>query len=307
MRVSSGEDASTPYVRLPWERTRLFPVECPSLCGPVVDRVTPTSRSLSGNPWQGEHAPTRTGLTAQAAACGVLRAQRGAVRLSTSRLSLAEHRGSSHGTYAYPFSIGKAGVSVRPSASLGPEHGALTPRVSTGASGLDTRLENDECLPLGMPERFLQDRFPLAGTGQLRIRAEDCSSGNCDPDLIADTRAAIQETGKPYVIENVEDARGLLLTPIKLCGSALGLPIWRHRYFVVPSLSILTPPCRHDFEPVLITGTNRYVGRKRREPSVSERKQAAGIDWMTDSELGGSILPAYTEFISWQLLKVVRP
>jgi DNA (cytosine-5)-methyltransferase 1 len=53
------------------------------------------------------------------------------------------------------------------------------------------------------------------------------------PDLIAPTREAMQATGKPYVIENVENARAELANPVKLCGTMFGLPIWRHRYFEI--------------------------------------------------------------------------
>lgn len=49
------------------------------------------------------------------------------------------------------------------------------------------------------------------------------------PDLIAPTRELLQETGLPYVIENVPSAP--LRYPITLCGEMFGLSVIRHRLF----------------------------------------------------------------------------
>lgn len=55
--------------------------------------------------------------------------------------------------------------------------------------------------------------------------------GNEHPDLIAATRVAMIASGKPYVIENVEEARAELINPVLLCGSMFGLHTYRHRLF----------------------------------------------------------------------------
>jgi len=121
--------------------------------------------------------------------------------------------------------------------------------------------------------------------------------------LILAARAALEATGRPWVIENVSGARHLLGYSVMLCGSMLGLPIWRHRYFqTFPPLPVLTPPCDHSFEPVLLSGTNRYVGRPRKDFTIAEKSAAAGIDWMITTEIDNAIPPAYTEFIGRQLL-----
>jgi DNA (cytosine-5)-methyltransferase 1 len=66
------------------------------------------------------------------------------------------------------------------------------------------------------------------------------------PDLIDATRTALLTTGRPYVIENVQEARFRLREPLMLCGSFFGLRIRRHRYFEAPSLPfVLLPPCTH--------------------------------------------------------------
>ncbi|GIW60772.1 MAG: hypothetical protein KatS3mg087_1838 [Patescibacteria group bacterium] len=59
------------------------------------------------------------------------------------------------------------------------------------------------------------------------------------PDLIEQTRSALRETGKIYVIENVVGAP--LVNPILLCGEMFGLRVFRHRLFEVNRF-ILAPP-----------------------------------------------------------------
>lgn len=127
------------------------------------------------------------------------------------------------------------------------------------------------------------------------------------PDLISATRELLIQTGKPFVIENVAGARYELRNPIMLCGSMLGLPVWRHRYFEIglPSL-ILTPPCRHDFKPVLITdngGPNANGwGKPRKRTPVAAKREAIGIDWMTSEEITEAIPPAYAKWIGRHLM-----
>ena len=48
-------------------------------------------------------------------------------------------------------------------------------------------------------------------------------------DMIDETRDALEESKKPFVIENVSGARHKLKSPLMLCGSMFGLPIRRHR------------------------------------------------------------------------------
>ena len=126
------------------------------------------------------------------------------------------------------------------------------------------------------------------------------------PDLIAATRDSLRATGKPYVIENVENARALLINPVMLCGSMFGLGVWRHRYFELwPARMILTPVCNHTERPVLITGTTRRAARNggRFEYSAQQCRDASGLDWMTRKEMDEAIPPAYTEFIGSLLME----
>lgn len=132
---------------------------------------------------------------------------------------------------------------------------------------------------------------------------------NNHPDLIKPIRELLKLSGKPYVIENVENARKHLINPVKLCGSMFGLNLWRHRYFeIYPSYLLLTPPCNHSFEPVLITGTTRRKPENggRFEYTVEQCRKASGLDWMTRKEMDEAIPPAYTQYIGQQFLTSLK-
>ena len=129
------------------------------------------------------------------------------------------------------------------------------------------------------------------------------------PDLIGVTRYALLTTGKPYVIENVENARSLLVNPLKLCGSMFGLNLWRHRYFELNGLWLMSPAsCNHLELPVLISGTTRRSIEKggRFEFTTQQCRDAADLQWMTRTEMDEAIPPAYTEFIGAHLLRVIE-
>jgi len=134
-------------------------------------------------------------------------------------------------------------------------------------------------------------------------------------DLIPATRAALQATGKPYIIENVEGARSELIRPVMLCGTMFGLELdngaqlRRHRYFECCGFEPgLTPSCRHTGQQsVLVCG--HAGGRARRDGltmhNTDDRREVMGIDWMTGAELSQAIPPAYTEWIGRRLLELV--
>lgn len=131
--------------------------------------------------------------------------------------------------------------------------------------------------------------------------AEHCREKH--PNLIPAIRARLKASGKPYIIENVGGARFELNSPVKLCGSMFGLPIERHRYFEIGNCGVyfLTPPCQHIENPVLITGTTQKRdadGRRLKESSTQERRDAMQIQWMSRLELDQAIPPAYSEFLA---------
>ena len=136
-------------------------------------------------------------------------------------------------------------------------------------------------------------------------------NNNDYPDLIADTRAALVATGKPYVIENVPGAP--LVNPFMLCGTMFGLKVIRHRLFECEP-PIWFPPaiCKHDTGGMLKAGRGpspkgfwSISGKGGGNGTLKGWASALDIDWMTLSEMAQAIPPAYTEFIGKQLLAVL--
>lgn len=128
------------------------------------------------------------------------------------------------------------------------------------------------------------------------------------PNLIAPIRELLEESGVPWVIENVSGALPHMRSPFRLCGSMFGLDVQRHRYFET-SFSVMAPACQHGlWPPRFPQATNRKNRRKTVEIGVwriplSVQQQAMGIDWMTLEELSNAIPPAYAEFIGRQAPK----
>jgi DNA (cytosine-5)-methyltransferase 1 len=126
-------------------------------------------------------------------------------------------------------------------------------------------------------------------------------------DLVAPTRAQLQASGLPYVIENVIGAP--LEKPITLCGVMFGLEVLRHRRF--ESSEFLLAPRHLAHAGTVMDGTyvtvaghggNNIKGRGSR----AAKQHAMGIDWMGDQELNEAIPPAYTEFIGRQLIAAIE-
>jgi DNA (cytosine-5)-methyltransferase 1 len=142
------------------------------------------------------------------------------------------------------------------------------------------------------------------------------------PELIEPTRALLEQTGLPYVIENVERSP-LLPSAVTICGSMFDPPldVQRHRLFEA-NWPLEPPewPCRHKLwaarypaadyrgrrsgrlmKVVPVYGGTRYVG------DHALRRKAMEIDWMTSHGLKEAIPPRYTEFIGQQLLAHIAP
>lgn len=121
------------------------------------------------------------------------------------------------------------------------------------------------------------------------------------PKLIKVVHGLLVETGKPYVIENVEGARRDLENPVMLCGSMFGLGVWRHRWFeVYPSWFLSPASCCHIGHPVTVNppaNARKAQGGRNFE----KEKMAMKIDWMDKREISQAIPPAYTEFIGKHL------
>lgn len=117
-------------------------------------------------------------------------------------------------------------------------------------------------------------------------------------DLLTPTRAALLNTDRPWVIENVPGAP--MRPDVVLCGSYFGArELKRHRWFEFSEApGALVPPCDHDDDNIVSVfghGGHIYHG-------VEDWRRVMGIDWMMRDELAQAIPPAYTEWIGRQLL-----
>lgn len=158
--------------------------------------------------------------------------------------------------------------------------------------------------------------------------------------LIAATRELLILTGKPWVIENVEQARSQMVDPTLLCGRMFGLGaidadgmplvLDRHRLFEsnVPLVAPAHP--RHGAEQVAgVYGGGRHAKRRDGESlaevaprdrhaarvergggytprSIPVQQALLGIDWMTVKGMQESIPPVFAEHVGSQLLAAVR-
>jgi DNA (cytosine-5)-methyltransferase 1 len=138
------------------------------------------------------------------------------------------------------------------------------------------------------------------------------------PDLIEPTRAALQATGKPYVIENVVGAP--LCNPIMLCGTMFGLRTIRHRLFECGRFFLLSlPHTPHRgisvYGPAQKDSMRAYssfgrgathIGAYGERFSAPDARIAMDVPWMTNrKQISQAIPPAYTEFIGRQLMVTV--
>lgn len=132
---------------------------------------------------------------------------------------------------------------------------------------------------------------------------------NGSEKLINKTRELLQETGLPYVIENVAGARHELINPLMLCGTMfIETKVRRHRYFECFPV-IWFPPmlCNHNYGriPRAGRGANEYgyMSISGHLSNIKAARKAMSIDWMTGKELSQAIPPAYTEWIGKQLMR----
>jgi DNA (cytosine-5)-methyltransferase 1 len=134
------------------------------------------------------------------------------------------------------------------------------------------------------------------------------------PDLIAPTRAALEATGLPWIMENVP---GSPLRPdFVLCGCMFNLPLLqRERWFETSWAGFdLRPRCYHATPALSVTGDGTGSGNGQRErvtralgrpPQIADARAAMGIDWMSGAEMALAIPPAYTEHLAPYLLAEV--
>lgn len=140
--------------------------------------------------------------------------------------------------------------------------------------------------------------------------------------LIPVVREVLIEVGIPYVIENVEDARAELRSPVMLCGRQFGLSaidddgtplvMDRHRLFET-SFFVMAPEHEPHDMSLQVAGSYGGARRDKREareirkggyvPSADVQRRLLGTPWMSEKGCQLSIPPAYTEFIGAQLMQ----
>jgi DNA (cytosine-5)-methyltransferase 1 len=131
------------------------------------------------------------------------------------------------------------------------------------------------------------------------------------PMLLDVVRAALDELGKPYAIENVigapmpEQPDLFGRSGVVICGSGLGLRVHRHRIFEsnVPMTGV---PCAHGtvhaMNPHNQAGRDRiYEEFGRCDPEIVWREHM-GVPWMDKHGGRQAIPPAYTEHIGGYLM-----
>lgn len=129
-------------------------------------------------------------------------------------------------------------------------------------------------------------------------------------NLIPATRELLQESGLPYVIENVLRAHSHLRQPVAICGVSLSLDVRRHRLFET-NFPLLVPPCScGNWKEKRFPGATNRAENSRRTVEVGvwripleDQLAAMGVDWMTREELSQAIPPSYTELIGHQLMQ----
>ncbi|WP_329033793.1 class I SAM-dependent methyltransferase [Streptomyces sp. NBC_01725] len=146
---------------------------------------------------------------------------------------------------------------------------------------------------------------PAKGTNAARNKA----TGRHYPKLIAPTRAALDTTGRPYVMENV--AGSGVRKDLRLCGEMFELGVLMHRYFELGGWTTATPahPAHRGYVRGWRHGIYRHgpyvaaYGKGGGKATVPEIRWAKGIDWSTDHfNLREALPPAYTEWIGGAFL-----
>jgi len=136
--------------------------------------------------------------------------------------------------------------------------------------------------------------------------------GNTHPDLINPTRAALDTTGRPWVMENVGGAVPKLRAPVMLCGQMFHLANYRHRYFEAgggfrldqPGHPAHLVPQAKMGRPVRSGRYGQFVGNFS---GVDLARQVLGVPWMNRDGIRECVPPAYTQWIGRAALSLLAP
>ncbi|MFB8759183.1 SAM-dependent methyltransferase [Streptomyces nigra] len=125
---------------------------------------------------------------------------------------------------------------------------------------------------------------------------------NDHPDLIAPTRAALETTGRPWVLENVRGAVPKLRAPVMLCGQMFRLANYRHRFFETGGGFTLAQPDHPEHlvpqakmgRPVPAGHYGQFVGNFSGVPLA---RKVLEVPWMNRDGIRECIPPAYAQHI----------
>lgn len=126
---------------------------------------------------------------------------------------------------------------------------------------------------------------------------------NDHPDLIEPMRFLFEQTGMPWIIENVPGSP--LRDPVELCGAMFGLRTYRHRLF--ESSVPLTAPA-HPIHTAKTTKMGRapkpgeFMHIVGNFSGAQQGREAMGMPWASRDGLREAIPPAYTEHVGRQLI-----
>lgn len=135
----------------------------------------------------------------------------------------------------------------------------------------------------------------------------DRKLGAAHPDLLTPIRDRLAASELPYVIENIPTAP--MPEAFVLCGATFGLPIVRHRKFETRPRILLVPSiCKQrTFGRAVDHGPGMYpYARGSWESGWRDHVLPVVWPWMTLSDAGQAIPPAYTEYIGRQLLRFME-
>lgn len=174
-------------------------------------------------------------------------------------------------------------------------------------------LDNDMRLPDGRRVHAVNASPPCQSYTALAKGTNNNSDAH--PRLIEPTRELLQETGVPWLIENVVGAP--LIKPVTLCGEMFGMDVIRHRWFET-NWGLAQP--KHVKHRGKVAGYRHGVwttrgpdapyyaiyGNGGGKGTLAEWKQAMGIDWMrTKAEIAEAIPPAFAQHIATEMLAVL--
>jgi DNA (cytosine-5)-methyltransferase 1 len=124
------------------------------------------------------------------------------------------------------------------------------------------------------------------------------------PDLIGPTREMLEQTGLPWVIENVTEAAPEMREPVMLCGAMFEIETYRHRLFET-SFPLTTPE-----HPVHVAKTTK-MGRRPIEgqymhlvgnfTDVDRGRKIMGMPWASRDGIREAIPPCYSAWVGSQI------